>query len=172
MKKLGLIFLIIAFSLGLVSHKTLNNDAEYKIQTLLIYNFTKYVKWKANTENVFVIGIYGNSPIEGFFNQLKTSKIINGKPIVVKVIPISENSPNCDLLYIDENWVKTAKSHMSVPLKNCLIVTNSPTIPNELTCINLKQVEDSYKFEINNKNVHDNNLEISSSLLNLALKVY
>ena len=149
------------------------SNAEYKIQTLLIYNFTKYVKWSAVNSNDFVIVVYGNSPIVSFFNQLKASKQVNGKNIVVKTINPGDKLPTCDLLYIDDQYIHQAENQFNKgSLFNILVVTNTTPIPMKLSCINLKLVDENYKFEINNTNTSINNLEVSSSLLNLAVKVY
>lgn len=148
------------------------NGQEYKVQTLLIYNFTKYVKWSTSS-NEFVIVVYGNSPILSYFNQLKAVKQVNGKTIVVKTINPGDKLPACDLLYIDDEFIKQAESQFAKgSLHDVLVVTNTTPIPMRLSCINLKEIDDSYKFEINNTLTSINNLEISSALLNLAIKVY
>lgn len=147
--------------------------AEYKIQTLLIYNFTKYVKWSTSNGNDFVIVVYGNSQIVSSLNQLKASKQVNGKNIIVKVVNPGDKLPPCDLLYIDDQFVHQAENQFNKgSLFNILVVTNTTPIPMKLSCINLKIVDDNYKFEINNSNTSINNLEVSSALLNLAVKVY
>lgn len=149
------------------------NASEYKIQTLLIYNFTKYVKWSESTGNDFVIVVYGNSPIVPFLNQLKAAKQVNGKQIVVKTMNPGDKIPPCELLYIDESYTKQAENQFSKgSLSNVLVVTNVQPIPMRLSCINLKEIDDTYKFEINNTITSINNLEISSALMNLAIKVY
>lgn len=151
----------------------MTSDSEYKIQTLLIYNFTKYVKWTSPATNDFVIVVYGNSPIVNFFNQLKSAKQVNGTSIVVKTMNPGEKVPPCKLLYVDEAYTKQAESQFQKgALPNVLVVTNTTPIPLKLSCINLRNIDDSYKFEINNTLTSINNLEVSSSLLNLALKVY
>jgi hypothetical protein len=154
-----------------VEHQT--NASEYKIQTLLIYNFTKYVKWPESTGNEFVIVVYGNSQILPFLNQLKAAKQVNGKQIAVKTMNPGEHIPPCELLYIEENYTKQAENQFPKgTLTNVLVVTNNTPIPIRLSCINLKEVDDTYKFEINNTITSINNLEISSALMNLAIKVY
>lgn len=171
MKKI-LSVVILSF-LMLSATKTVTTDSEYKIQTLLIYNFTKYVKWTTPATNDFVIVVYGNSPIANYFNQLKVAKQVNGKPIIVKTIVPGEKVPPCELLYIDDAYIKQAENQFQKgSLANVLVVTNTTPIPLKLSCINLKNMDDSYKFEINNTLTSINNLEVSSSLLNLAIKVY
>ena len=153
--------------------KTVTTESEYKIQTLLIYNFTKYVKWTSPATNDFVIVVYGNSPITNYFNQLKSAKQVNGKQIVVKTMNPGEKVPPCELLYVGDAFTKQAESQFQKgTLPNILVVTNTTPIPLKISCINLRNIEDSYKFEINNTMTSINNLEVSSSLLNLALKVY
>ena len=149
------------------------SGAEYKIQTLLIYNFTKYVKWTSSSSNDFTIAVYGNSQIVSYLNQLKISKQVNGKNINVKVVNPGDKLPKCDLLYIDDQFIHQAEDQFNKgTLFNILVVTNTTPIPMKLSCINLKIVDDNYKFEINNSNTSINNLEVSSALLNLAVKVY
>jgi hypothetical protein len=149
------------------------SGAEYKIQTLLIYNFTKYVKWSTSNGSDFTIAVYGNSQITNYLNQLKASKQVNGKAIVVKTMNPGDKLPSCDLLYIDDQYIHQAENQFNKgSLFNILVVTNTTPIPMKLSCINLKLVDDNYKFEINNTNTSINNLEVSSALLNLALKVY
>ena len=167
------ILFILLFPLLTSVYKSGTSDSEYKIQTLLIYNFTKYVKWNTPATNDFVIVVYGNSPITNYFNQLKSAKQINGKPIVVKTMNPGEKVPPCELLYIDDAYIRQAENQFQKgSLTNILVVTNTTSIPLKISCINLRNIDDSYKFEINNALTSINNLEVSSSLLNLALKVY
>ena len=171
MKKIVTI-VILSFLLLSVG-KTVTTDSEYKIQTLLIYNFTKYVKWTTPATNDFVIVVYGNSPITNYFNQLKAAKQVNGKPIIVKTISPGEKVPPCELLYVDDQYIKQAESQFQKgALSNVLVITNTTPIPLKLSCINLRNIDDSYKFEINNTLTSINNLEVTSSLMNLAIKVY
>lgn len=173
LKKYIAIFLFVLgyFSITSSTHNQPNGQ-EYKVQTLLIYNFTKYVKW-STASSEFVIVVYGNSPIISYFNQLKAAKQVNGKSIVVKTINPGDKLPTCDLLYIDDPYTKQAEAQFTKgSLHDVLVVTNTTPIPIRLSCINLKEIDDSYKFEINNTITSINNLEVSSALLNLAIKVY
>ena len=166
-----LLFILGYFTITSSTHNQPSNT-EYKVQTLLIYNFTKYIKWSTSSSE-FVIIVYGNSPIISYFNQLKAAKQVNGKTIIVKTLNPGDKLPPCDLLYIDDEYIKQAESQFSKgSLHDVLVVTNTTPISLRLSCINLKQVDDSYKFEINNTITSINNLEVSSSLLNLAIKVY
>ena len=171
MKKI--VSIVVLSFLMLSAAKNVTTDSEYKIQTLLIYNFTKYVKWSSPATNDFIIVVYGNSPITNYFNQLKTVKQVNGKPIVIKTMAPGEKVPPCELLYIDDAFIKQAENQFQKgALQNILVVTNTTPIPLKISCINLQNIDDSYKFEINNTLTSINNLEVSSSLLHLALKVY
>ena len=171
MKKI--VSLVIISFLLLSVTKQITSDSEYKIQTLLIYNFTKYVKWSTPTTKDFVIVVYGNSPITNYFNQLKAAKQVNGKPILVKTMNPGDKIPPCELLYVDDAFTKQAESQFQKgALSNVLVITNTTPIPLKLSCINLRNIDDSYKFEINNTLTSINNLEVSSSLMNLAIKVY
>ena len=173
MKKVAYILvLLLSYFLTTSSSNKQPNGSEYKVQTLLIYNFTKYVKW-STTSNEFVVVVYGNSPITPYLNQLKLAKQVNGKPIVVKSINPGDKLPTCDLLYIDDAYTKQAESQFSKgSLHDVLVITNTTPIPIRLSCINFKEVDDTYKFEINNTITSINNLDVSSALLNLAIKVY
>jgi len=99
-----------------MSGKIKAQDVDYKAYTLFVYNFMKYVEWpEAQSKGDFVVGVYGDSPIQKELQTLASSKKLKGRNIVIKTMSKPEEAVNCQLLYVTSSKssvVKTLKDQM------------------------------------------------------------
>ncbi len=115
-----------------------------KLQSIFIYNFTKYIEWPASyTSGNFIIGVLGQSPLTKELNNLsKTKKVLN-QPIVI-------------------NKFKNIST---------LIITEKKGMAKQGAGINFVIVNNKQKFELNKANISKYNLKVSPNLINLAILV-
>ncbi len=143
---------------------------EYNVKAMFVINFMKYVEWPSgNNSGVFKIGVAGESEIYDALqsmaaNRNESRKIIieRAKPDVVgdfQILVISKNERS----KADE-WNK--KYHG----KGVLIISEEFKDSNS-AAINLKNVDNKIRFEINNSKAKSGGVKISSRLANLAISV-
>lgn len=160
---------------AMMAKKPLAPTEKYKVQALFIHTFTNYITWETNNRADFVIAAYKDSEILPYLNQLKTSKKVAGKSIEIKIIDPAgaDGIPDCDIFYFDAKHQKQANAHLAKKsLNGILVVSQVSSAPTAYANINLKEVNDSYKFEVYKGNIEKNKMKVSSNLLKLAIKIY
>lgn len=143
---------------------------EYNIKAMFILNFMKYVEWPAETyNNEFTIGVVGESEIFDALVKMagnrKESKKINVEKVnadslgnyQIVIIPKSENKKL-------EEWVRKFQ------YKGVLIISDE--CKNAGAAINLLNINNKIRFEINNTQARLGGIKISSRLAELAVKVH
>jgi hypothetical protein len=173
MKKLS-----IAFLLFLLSQAAFAQEINYKMASLYVYNFTKYIDWPVdhNKKDEFIIGVLGNS---GAFDELKkmaaTKKLVLNKPAVVEKVQTLKEMEACHILFIPASQSARLKD-IKEALKSSavLIITEKPGMGQKGSGINLfLDDDDDYKlkFEVNKASMEAHGLVISSQLMSLAAKI-
>jgi hypothetical protein len=149
-------------------------DVDYKAYTLFVYNFMKYVEWpEAQSKGDFVVGIYGDSPIQKELQSLASSRKLKGRTIVVKILGKPEDAASCQLLYIASSKsavMKTLKEQMKD--KPVLIVGEREGLAKKGAALSFVTMDDdALKFDINKKEIEQHQLKISSQLISLGILV-
>lgn len=144
---------------------------EYNIKAMFILNFMKYVEWPAESENgVFKIGIAGDSELYDALQSMikKRNENINIKVERVKAdtkesfqIIIISHSENKRI----EEWVKKYQG------KGVLVISDGCKNA-DFSAINLVNVKNKIRFEINNSQAKLGGIKISSKLSEMATTVY
>lgn len=171
MKGFRYILIVVVFSLkAVVSYA---QDTDYKMASLYLYNFAKYVDWPDSArKSQFIIGVFGSDEIKAQLIKTIGSKTMNGTPIIVRQIRHPEEAVGVNMLFI--SYPESAKlSQISALAGNrpILIVSEKQGLLRKGAGINLfVDEEDSYKtkFEINKKSIEGRNLKVASSLVKLA----
>jgi len=151
-------------------------DVNYKSQSLYIYLFSKNISWpESYNKREFQIAVFGNSPI---FEELKTmaslKKAGNGQKIVIKKInAIEEISNDFHILYITSSKSRELPKIKEKVGKNpTLLVAERDGLAKKGAAINFIVMEnDALKFEINERELQSQNLQVSNELLAKGLKV-
>ncbi len=162
-------------SLYLLADENNNNEnnIEYKMKAVFVFNFTKYIQWPDNdTSETFEIAIIGNSNIINPLKEIAKNKLINKKKI--KIISCKDiqdiNIPH--ILFISTSEKKNLdKILQKVKNKNILTISDSKEFANKGVTINFVIVKGKIKFEINTHAIESTGLQISSQLLKLAILV-
>jgi hypothetical protein len=152
-------------------------NINYKLASLYVYNFTKYIDWPPKDKSeFFIIGVYGETPAFDEFKKMAyTKKEVSGKKIVVEKISEIKDLEGCDIIYIP-----ASQSHRLKEIKDLLrgrsilIITEKPGMAHRGAGINLFLDEDDdnkLKFELNKGAIESTGLHVSSQLVNLGISV-
>jgi hypothetical protein len=165
-------FLLLCFTL--CSFTTLQQKEqakEYNLKAAFIYNFTKYIEWKESAEdNEFIIGILGDSPINGPLAEIVKTETVDNKRITIKRFSKASDISFCHILFISNNT--------SIPLddiidktngKGTLIISEQDGYAEQGAALNFVIVNRKLKFEANVKAINAAGLTASSQLLKLAI---
>lgn len=149
-------------------------DVDYKAYTLFVYNFMKYVEWpEAQSKGDFVVGVYGDSPIQKELQALAANKKLKGRNIVVKNLSKPEDIAACQLAYIPSSKSSIVKQFKEqLKDKPVLIVGEREGLAKKGAALSFVTMEDdALKFDINKKEIEQRQLKISSQLVNLGIVV-
>ena len=144
-----------------------------KYHSLFIYNFSKYVKWPpSQSQDKFVIGVFGKSNITNILISTLKSKTVNGKPIEIMELGSSSDASSCNIVYIPQNQTDKLKEVAAQTAgKPVLIVSDNPGSTSQGSVINFVQNDGKIKFELNKSFAEERGLVVSSSLLSLSILV-
>jgi hypothetical protein len=152
-------------------------NINYKLASLYVYNFTKYIDWPAKEQkDFFIIGVFGETPaFDEFRKMANTKKEVSGKKIVVEKIIHIQDLIGCQIIYIPASQSARLKE-VKEALKghSILIVTEKPGMAHKGSGINLFLDEDDdnkLKFELNKPAIEATGLHVSSQLVNLGISV-
>jgi hypothetical protein len=139
-----------------------------ELQAAYIYNFAKYIKWPADSDQ-FVIGVYGDDELllENF--DMLNSKKVGGKPIVVKKIKSPEDILTCHIAYLPQsNSSKLEKLLRAAEGHHVLIVTEDDMIKKGAS-ISFTVINNALKFKLKESTLTAAGLTASQGLLKLAI---
>ncbi len=141
-----------------------------EVKAAYIYSFAaKYITWE-NEKNIqeFKIGVFGRDFNVYFeLKKLCISRKLKGKPIVVYRFKELKNIEKTQVLYISsESNFEFAQILKKVKGNNTLIITTNCEI--EKSMINFVYNDTKKSFEVNEKNIFDENLTISPKLAEFA----
>ena len=167
-------FLIIVFLLVLgQSYAWCQSQVEeYNLKAAFVYNFTRYISWGPFASNEdFVIGIVGQSPIYEPLLEISRTKTVNDKKIVIKLFNTAEDITTCNILYIPKNNSIPLDSILGKVNLGTLTISEEEGAAHQGTAFNFVLVKDKLRFESNLKALNSTGLKASSQLLKLAIIV-
>ncbi len=176
MKKTARLIFLLLLLTGLASVHSPAQSLNYKLESVFIYNFTKYIDWPADKQTgIFIIGVFGQSPLTDELGKFVTTKKVGELSIVVKVISNMADVAQCHIIYVPvEQNGKLWEISAACKGKPTLIVTEKPGMITRGAGISIFLDEDDdykTKFELNKTAITSNGMLVSSNLLNLAYKL-
>ncbi|GBC62357.1 hypothetical protein DENIS_3329 [Desulfonema ishimotonii] len=150
---------------------------EYEVKAAYLYLFAKFVRWPEASapENAdyLVIGILGDDPFGPYIDAIESSKPVRGKPIRVKRFSEPERVEGCHILYVSPSEKKRVGKILKRTAKsNILTVGDTEGFARQGVIINLINVDNKVRFEINLKAARQAGIRISSQLSKLAERIY
>ena len=150
-----------------------DNNNEYEVKAMFLYNFTKYIEWPAQADSpVFRIAISGNSEIAPVLQSIAAKKSIGNKKIEIVTLGSGEFVP-CQILFIP----KSENSQVEELARKCqgkgvLVITDECRNAPKGAAINLVKSENKIRFDLYMNCARTGGIKISSQLTSLALTVY
>ena len=154
----------------------LDEADEYQAKTALLYNFAKLVTWPEDAfgaaDAPFVFAILGSNPF-GRSMQLIEGKRMHGRPIEVRHYPTVADFKSCQVLFCSPKDLQKLKGQHPKQLRqgHVLIVGQKDPFAHNGGILYLTFAEDHLAFVINLGAARRTGLDISASLLSLALYV-
>jgi hypothetical protein len=157
----------------LFSSVTLSYAQNYKLHSLFIFSFTRYVQWpEAYNTGDFEIVVLGDSPIVEELKSMAQAKKVGDRNIKVTRINSINEITKCHILFISAaksnqfNDILTKVSSHSV-----LLVTEEAGLGAKGSIINFIVKEGKLAFELNQSAVNRQNLKVSNELSRLAILI-
>ncbi len=170
------IFLITMLSSGLFIKPAANAGSletkEYALKAAYLFNFAKFVEWPFNSfsnDNApIILGILGKDPFVDILSAIEGKEIKSRKFIVKRFSGLS-SVDRCHILFISKSETKNLKRILST-LKGfgVLTVGDMPDFARMGGIISFIEIDNKIRFEINLDAAKENDLKISSKLLNLS----
>jgi hypothetical protein len=145
---------------------------EIKIQSIFIYNFTKYINWPEEyNRGDFVIGVLGDADLtEELYKMAKTKNVGNRRMVVKKYAEVADIEGRCHILFIPAG----SSSLLSSALKKTkgqptLVITHKDGLGRAGSQINFVSSNGKFRFEININALEKNGLKCAQQLKSLAI---
>jgi hypothetical protein len=180
-----LLFLLIPFAWAVpmqqVSYGEQKVAQEYELKAVYLYNFLQFVQWPESQrmiskDGAMVIGIVGESPFGGAFEELEETIRKTGKrPFrVIYYGPYHEglNMRNCHMLFVSaserKNFAKIITDLRGLPV---LTVADTEGFLSAGGMIELVKAQGKIRWTINRAGADEAGLRFSAQLLTLAVRV-
>lgn len=147
---------------------------EDKIKAAFLYNFTKFVEWPATRftgeTTPIVIGVLGRNPFGEELEKIVEGRVVNGRPILVKLVNTAEEISTVHLLFVpaDEESRLPGAAWRDIPV---IVVGESAGFAALGGTIRFVQADDKVRFEINIAAAERCGVKISAQLQKLATAV-
>lgn len=145
---------------------------EYKVKASYLYNFLQFVEWplEAFTGDTVSVCVFG---ADNFGVALRpiAGEVVRGRIISVRYFQDLKGLENCHLVFVSASE-RDRDSQMLQYLagRPVLTVGESSGFAERGGTINLIQVADKIRFEINQRAAQRNRLKISAQLLQLGVR--
>lgn len=148
------------------------SSVEYQVKAAFIYNFIAFTQWPENTDQFIRLCVYGNDPFGKEIDKLE-NKPVHGRHIHVQRISDHEALNTCQVIFfsqaVDGNLHKILVALQHQPI---LTLADNPDALVQGVVINMSLAQEKIVFEINLDRARQSGLDISSKLLQLAVKVH
>jgi len=161
--------LLALFTLSLV----VCNAQNYKLHTVFIYSFTRYVIWpETYNQGEFEILVMGDSPIVDALQEMAQAKKVGDRTIKVTRINSPAEIRKCNILFVPASKSSQLSDVVTkVNGQSILVITEEPGLGAKGSVINFIMKEGKLAFELNQSAVARQNLKIANELSRLAILI-
>jgi hypothetical protein len=144
--------------------------ADYTLQTLYIFNFTKYVEWPSGNKT-FKIGVVDNASAEEYLAKMAKAKSTGGTEISVINTKNENELGSCQIIFVpSNNTYLAAKLIERFGTQPILIITEEPDLTKKGASVSFKLVSGKLRFQINEEVIKAKGMKVSSALITLSEK--
>jgi hypothetical protein len=146
---------------------------EYQVKAAFLYNFAKFVDWPPQAFKVasdpITVCIAGETPIYAQLDSAVVGKMAGNRSFAVRKVSDAQHAPGCHILFIGLAERKRIPAILAgVRELGILTVGETPEFIANGGVVNFKLENGKVRFEINVEAAEQEQLRISSKLLNLA----
>jgi len=136
---------------------------EYEIKATYLYKFAPFVDWPPSiaASPAFALCVVGDDPVSAAIDQAVRGQSVDGKPLIVKHLPVAAPDSGCQIMYIagsDAQSVEQALAAMKAA-------------PVDRGIVSFVIDANHVRFDIDKAAAAQSGLVISSKLLGLAHNV-
>lgn len=164
------IALVVLFFFCFSARTVQSEGNEYNIKAMFVLNFVKYIQWPGESaSNYFRIGVIGKSEI---FHALKSMTDNRNETKQIKIEEVNDLTKEQYKIIVISKSENGRITEILKKYKNkgILLVSDEADSKNS-AAINLVNVGNKIRFEINTVEAQDEGVKISSKLVSLAYKV-
>ena len=149
---------------------------EYQLKAAFLYNFSRFVQWPperfSDEKSPIVIAVLGNNPFGDELENAVRGRLVNNRPIVVKIIDSPDQAGAAQMLFVDAKEERRLGDSLAL-LHRAGVLTVGETRQFEAMggIITFTLAEDKVRFEINQFAGEQAGLKINAQLLKLATPV-
>ena len=149
------------------------SEREYQIKAAFLYNFTKFASWPTDTfadeQSPFNFCIIGHDPFGSAIDISTQNKFVKGRPIIIRRVQRIGDVDTCHLLFVSSSengrLLEIIEFVSDLPI---LTVADGGDFAQRGGSINLVNVSNKIRFEINPNAASRAGLRLSAQLLRLA----
>jgi hypothetical protein len=149
---------------------------EYQVKAAFLYNFTKFVEWRADrfadTNAPIVLGVAGPSPCTAELSALVRGRRVNGRELIVRTVTLATRTTAHILFIPATEEPRLAEWLGDTAAAGILTVGESRTFLKRGGVINFLLEEEKVRFEIHMDHGAAAELRISAHLQKLARSIF
>lgn len=147
--------------------------SDVQVKAAFLYNFARFVEWPhdafAGPGAPIFLGVIGNNSFARTLEQTVRGRLINGRPILVKVLTADGDLKSCHILYVQSMSDRRTSAILANTVgASVLTVGDSEHFAHIGGVINFFVQDSRVRFEINPDAAERAHLRISAKLLALA----
>jgi hypothetical protein len=145
----------------------------YKLHSVYIYGFTRYVEWpSAYNEGDFEILVLGDSPIIDQLKEMAGAKKVGERSIKVTRISSPAEIRKCNILFVPAaQSTQFATVLTKTGNQSIMVITEEPGLGAKGSDINFITKDGRLAFELNQAAASKRNLKVSNALMGMAILI-
>lgn len=163
----------LSFGVPIVQPVAMADDMlEYQVKAAFIYNFIVFTQWPDNTSETIQLCVYGEDYFKHELDKLH-NRSVGKRHIRVVRVQSAEKLTQCQVIFFSKSVSNNLSSTLiDLQDKSILTLADSPNAISQGIVINMNVINEKIVFEINLAAARKSGLDISSKLLQLAVKVH
>jgi uncharacterized protein DUF4154 len=166
-------FTLFIFLLGPYLAKAQPITEEYRVKSVFLYNFSKFVTWPASCfegpQSPLIISIVGEDPFDGILDEIITGEKSPARPVIVKRYKTAAEMDGCHILFINYKDSTLVQEALNLTKgRKILTVSDAKNFTSMGGMIAFYVAQNKIRLGINAAAAKEADLVISSKLLRLA----
>lgn len=173
LQRTGLPQLLLSFllllSLSTLAKGSMDEEIRNRQRSIFIYNFTQLVKWEQfSIPGVFRIGVLGDDPFVKELKRMAQKRTVDNQAIEVLQLNRLSDLQDIDLLYVNSRYNYNIQDVLAaIAGKQTLLVSENYAFNTSM--INMIEVEEEFKYEINEQRLEQEEFIFSETLKSNAI---